>query len=146
MPSNNEDVANETLTKIIKTFHDHLSIIKIKSKCLIQETLSFQPVFGKHVEKIIKNVPNNKNSGHDTPIKILKQPVFTNQISTDCINDAIIKVIFPDGLKIANITPVHKRDEPKDKENYRPVSVLTLLTKVVERLITINLENTCKDI
>ena len=38
-------------------------------------------------------------------------------------------------MKIANITPVHKKDEPTDKENYRPVSVLPLLSKVFERLL-----------
>ena len=38
-------------------------------------------------------------------------------------------------MKIANITPAHKKDEPTDKENYRPVSVLPLLSKVFERLL-----------
>ena len=37
-------------------------------------------------------------------------------------------------MKIANITPPHKKDEPTDKENYKPVSVLPLLLKVFERL------------
>ena len=38
-------------------------------------------------------------------------------------------------LKIANITTAHKKDEPTNKENYRPVSVLPLLCKVFERLL-----------
>ena len=38
-------------------------------------------------------------------------------------------------MKIANITPVHKNDEATDKENYRPVSLLPLLSKVFERLL-----------
>ena len=46
----------------------------------------------------------------------------------------IIKGLFPDSLKIANITPAHKKDELTDKENYKPVSVLLLLSKVFERL------------
>ena len=37
-------------------------------------------------------------------------------------------------MKIANITPAHKKDEPTDKENYKPVGVLPLLLKVFERL------------
>ena len=53
----------------------------------------------------------------------------------DCINVSILKGKFPDSVKLANITPVHKKDEPTDKENYRPVSVLPLLSKVFERLI-----------
>ena len=38
-------------------------------------------------------------------------------------------------MKIANITPVHKKNEPTDKENYRPVSVLPLFSKVFEILL-----------
>ena len=48
---------------------------------------------------------------------------------------AINEGVFPDSLKIANITLVHKKDEKTDKENYRPVSVLPLLSKVFERLL-----------
>ena len=71
----------------------------------------------------------------DIIIQILKQSQVTYQILTDCINDAINKGVFPDSLKIAKITPVHKKDEPTDKENYEPVSVLPLLSKVFERLL-----------
>ena len=34
-----------------------------------------------------------------------------------------------------NITPAHKKDESTDKEDYKPVSVLSLLSKVFERLL-----------
>ena len=47
----------------------------------------------------------------------------------------LIKGVFPDSLNIPSITPAHKEDEPTVKENYRPVSVLSLLSKVFERLI-----------
>ena len=123
------------VTKIIKKFKNHPSVLKIKSKYLIQKKISFQPVSVKDVEIIIKNVPSNKASGGDITIQILKQSGFTYQILTDCINDVIDKGVFPDSLKIANITPAHKKDEPTNKENYRPVSVLPLLSKVFERLL-----------
>ena len=43
------------------------------------------------------------------PIQILQQFGFTYQISTDCVNDAINKGVFPDSLEIANMTPAHKK-------------------------------------
>ena len=54
---------------------------------------------------------------------------------TDCINGALSQGILPDSLKLANITPVHKKDETTDKENYRPVSVLPLFSKIFEKVI-----------
>ena len=36
-------------------------------------------------------------------------------------------------MKIANITAVHKKNDPIDKESYRPVSILPLLSNVYER-------------
>ena len=55
---------------------------------------------------------------------------------TDCINDAIVgEHIFPDSLKFGDITPVHKKDETTNKENYKPISVLPLISKIFERII-----------
>lgn len=48
---------------------------------------------------------------------------------------SLCKSSFYDCLKSANITPVFKKDEPKYKENNRPVSLLPLLSKVFKRLI-----------
>ena len=126
-PSKNEDLTEETLTKIIKKFKNHPSIVKIKNKYLTQEKFSFQPVSVKDVQKVIKSIIRNKASGGGITIQILKQSGFIYQILTDCINDASNKGIFRDSLKIANITPAHKNHEPTDKENYRPVSVLPLV-------------------
>ena len=95
----------------------------MKSKYAIQEKFSIKPVAVKDVENI-KNIPNNKASGGEIPLNILKQSRFNYEMLTDCINDAIVgENIFPDSPKFADITPVHKKDETTNKENYRPVSV-----------------------
>ena len=137
-PSNEkyENMHNEKLTTIIKKFENHPSIMKIKSKYTIHEKFSIKPVTAKDVENIIKNMPNNKSSGGEIPLNILKQSRFTYKMLTDCINDAIVgEDIFPDSLKFGDITPVHKKDETTNKENYRPISVLPLISKIFERII-----------
>ena len=40
-----------------------------------------------------------------------------------------------------NVTPVHKKDDPTDKANFRPISVLPLLSKVLEQVIYNQLGN-----
>ncbi|ELU18443.1 hypothetical protein CAPTEDRAFT_71140, partial [Capitella teleta] len=52
----------------------------------------------------------------------------------------VINLIFqhntvPDKLKFANITPIYKAGDPKQVQNYRPISVLPAFSKIVERLI-----------
>ena len=55
---------------------------------------------------------------------------------TDYITDTTVgKNISPDSLKIGNIAPVRKKDETTNKENYRSVSVLPLISIVFERII-----------
>ena len=116
-------------------FQNHPSIMKLKSKYDFQEKFSFKPVPVKYLENIIKNIPNKKATGGEIPPHILKQSGFTYQMLTDCINDGLSRGIFPDSLKVANITAVHKKDEATDKENYRPVSVLPLFSKIFEKAI-----------
>ena len=65
----------------------------------------------------------------------MKECDFTYEKLTNCINNSLSEGLFLDSLKRANITPVHKKNDPLDKENYRPVSILPLLSKVYERAI-----------
>ena len=109
--------------------------MKLKSKYNFQEKFSFKPVPVKYVENIIKNIPNNKATGGEIPLHILKQSGFTYQMLTDCISDVLSQGIFPGSLKSASIMPVHKNNKATDKENYRPVSVLPLFSKTFEKII-----------
>ena len=74
------------------------------------------------VRLIIKDLKNNKATGGDSPMKLLKECDFTYEKLTNCINNSPSKGLFPDSLKRVNITPVHKKNDPLDKKNYRPVT------------------------
>ena len=58
------------------------------------------------------------------------------------INFLIASSSWPDEWKCSNLTPVLKKDEDTRKENYRPVSVLTALSKVYEKVMYDQLYNT----
>ena len=96
------------------------------------------------IRLMIKDLKNNKPAGGDISLQLLKECDFTYEKLTNCINSTLIEGLFPDFLKRANITPVHKKNDPLDKENYRPVSILPLLSKVYETAILINCLSTCK--
>ena len=73
---------------------------------------------------------SDKASSDDIPNKILKQCDFSYVALTKCIKKPINSGSFPDQLKIANIA----RDA-FDKTNYRPRSILLLLSKVYVKVI-----------
>ena len=51
------------------------------------------------------------------------------------INEAILDGVFPDELKYADIVPLHKGENATDKKNYRPISMLPVISKVFERVM-----------
>ena len=61
---------------------------------------------------------------------------FTFETLKNCINQ-FLKTTgeFPGSLKLGNLTPTYKKGDPLDKSNYRPVSILLLLSKLYERII-----------
>ena len=48
---------------------------------------------------------------------------------------------FPDIWKLANVVPVHKKEEKKLLKNYRPISLLPIFSKIFERVIYNSLFN-----
>ena len=53
---------------------------------------------------------------------------------------------LPDCLKQANVSPIFMKNDPLDKENYRPVSILPLLSKEYEKLLYNQLPNHVENI
>ena len=77
---------------------------------------------------------SNASQYSDTPTKITKEnsDIFLNFICES--NDNSIKSsIFPSCLKHADLTPLHKKCNKSLKENYRPASILSILSKAFER-------------
>ena len=51
------------------------------------------------------------------------------------ISQCISKSMFPRDLKLADVTPVYKNKSKNSKDNYRPVSILSNISKIYERCL-----------
>ena len=91
---------------IILYFSNDTSILKIKEKLQLNKRFSFQHVSEATVTKVVKNLPSDKVSAGEIPIKILKECTFCFPELTNCINESLKINKFPDTLKLSNITPV----------------------------------------
>ena len=119
------DSNQDYLDVTIRTYEKHPSIQMIKKNFRISKKFSLEPVSKDDVKKIIKDLKNIKSVGGEIPTKIFKECDFTFGILTQCINKSFTSGEFPDFLKQAKVSPIFKKDDLLDKENYRPVSILS---------------------
>ena len=55
------------------------------------------------------------------------------------VNRSLTESVFPASLKIARVVPIHKKGSRSDAGNYRPVSVLPSLSKIIEKIVCLQL-------
>ena len=111
--------------KAICKYKDHPSILAIQNNCK-KETLRFSNVNIEGIKKDILKSHKNKASQHsDIPIKIIKENLdtFADFLCTN-ISSSFKSSSFPSCLKMAYVTPLHKKGKKDLKQNFRPVSIL----------------------
>ena len=97
-------------------------------------SILLSPVTEKEFDEIIKSL-KKCSPGYDElnkDILDLSLPIIKNLLM-HLVNQSICQGIFPDELKIAKVTPIFKADDSSKFNNYRPVSVLSILSKIFEK-------------
>ena len=135
---------NKTFWKTVKPFFTDK--IKTKSKItLIEKKLSWNHpsiIILKNKKKIdqrcfekVKTLDATKASQQsDIPTKILKENSdYFAEYFYENINQCMSKSIFPLDLKLADVIPVYKKKSKISKDNYRPVSILSNISKIYEK-------------
>ena len=87
--------------------------------------------------KIIHQLKNSKTNLDSMPVKIFKS--ISHYLSvpiSKLVNESFSQGIFPDILKIARITPVYKSGSKFDCSNYRPISSLHYMSKLLEKCMS----------
>jgi hypothetical protein len=89
------------------------------------------------VVSIIKSLHNKKSMGIDEisePLIKKCYPKITN-VLTYIINLSLSTGYFPDQLKIAKVKPLYKKGLDTDVGNYRPVSLISVFSKIIEKIM-----------
>ena len=91
----------------------------------------------------MKSLNPKKSVGIDgiPPIVLKLSATVISKPLTKIVNMSILNDTFPSLAKCATILPVHKKDARTDKKNYRPISILSSLSKVFERILHSQLTN-----
>ena len=96
-----------------------------------------RPTDEEEIFKIINGMKPKKSAGHDGLSSIYLK-LFIYEIVrplTIIINKSLVTGIVPDLMKLAKVIPIYKSKNKKLFSNYRPISLLPVLSKVLEKVV-----------
>jgi hypothetical protein len=106
-----------------------------EARCTLNSSFTFPPLAVHEVGKYIKGLKNKRSMGPDnisTFILKLALPYVVESL-TFIYNLCLEKNIFPSDLKAAKVIPLPKTKTPKDINDFRPISLLSVLSKPLEK-------------
>ncbi len=99
------------------------------------------------VYDLIKCIDPSKSTGPDgvSPRLLLEAGLGIVPSLTKLINLSLSSAKVPNSWKIANVIPLFKKGEKSDTNNYRPVSLLSCVSKILERIVFKHVFNYLRD-
>ena len=126
------NIGKDLAKKIPRVQRDPLSYLTSE----YQESIFLEPVIETEVERIITTLKNASPGFDGIHSKIIKS-TYKCYIKplTHVLNLSLSQGFFPNQMKIARVVPLHKNGDHSNVSNYRPVSILPLFSKIMERLM-----------
>jgi hypothetical protein len=128
------DIKPTMILDIIEKHKHHPSIEKIRQHNMSNMHFKFNEVSLHTIEQMLLKLNPKKSAGFDQiPPKLFK--VGAKSISphlTLLVNSSIQTSEFPHILKLAEVSPVYKKEDNMKRNNYRPISILSVMSKIFE--------------
>ena len=129
---NKVKIIRDGIRHVPNSFTKCLEIMR-KKKC----KLGLHHVSVSKVNKLLKNLKNSKSSSID------ELDNYCIKISADVIAEplhhiitlSIIQSKFPTSWKNSKVIPLHKKESKLERKNYRPVAILSPLSKILEKIV-----------
>jgi hypothetical protein len=103
----------------------------------LSKSIFFAPTDPDEIFRIITALKNKKSTGHDN-ISSFFLKVINQQVSVPIsilVNKSLELGLVPDVMKIAKVIPIYKAKEHDQFSNYRPISLLPTISKILERVV-----------
>ena len=100
-------------------------------------TFTLKPVYSEEISKLIDKMKSSKSCGSDNidsyVLKLARDDLVP--VITHLVNLSIKYKTFPNQWKLAKVVPLHKKQDVLLPKNYRPVALLPITSKILERAI-----------
>ena len=107
----------------------------LASRC--PHSFFFTPVTQEEIVDSLNKISGTKAPGFDglKPFLIKEARYALSKPLADIFNRSFISGVFPDDLKTGKVIPIHKGGTIHDIGNFRPISVLSIFSKVFEKIV-----------
>ena len=96
----------------------------------------FQKISLDQLEKITKSLNNSAPGFDDLPVQVFKNNFeLLGPVILEICNKSLRDGVFPSQLKTAKVIPLFKKGSRSHVNNYRPVSILTSFSKILEKVV-----------
>ena len=122
-------------------FDDHVSYSDFLPQRLSESRLDdFEEVTTGEIISYVESISNDKAIFDDLPLRILKlaTPSFVEPLA-HIVNLSLKTGIVPNVCKRARVTPLHKSGDKNDPNNYRPISILPFISKIIEYFVSVQI-------
>lgn len=144
IPKSTDFSSTEEFVATSIAYHkNHSSSDAITNNCKQVDNFTFSTITPHTAETILKTLDTKKATGVDNiPPKALKvaSDILAYPLTT-LFNSCVKTNSFHKGAKLAQVPPIFKKQDPLEKKNYRPVSILTTISKALEKLLEMQLKN-----
>jgi hypothetical protein len=124
--------------KIPKSNTDPISYIPDRNP----NSIYFNPCIQEEVINIINNLKHCALGWDGIPTSLIQENKLPfSMCLTHIINLSLSQGIFPNEMKIAILVPIFKAGVATEPGNYRPISLLTIFSKIFERIVYIRLSD-----
>lgn len=108
-----------------------------------ENSIFLKPVCAAEIIEIIDSLKNSNSTGPDdiTTLLVKESKALIADVYAYIINNSFQYGIFPDLLKLSKIIPVHKKGDKDQIDNYRPIALISIFAKVIEKAMLDRLLN-----
>ena len=119
----------------LRKYENQPSIAMIQKNIRYTQASEFKPISCADFVNEINNLHSSKKTSGTLSVDIIKIIGICHTQIAEYFNSMLLSCEFPDILKTVDVSEIHKGSDPTSKINYRPISVPSVMSQVLERLL-----------